>query len=197
MKKNWRTIVSISRTRSRKMQLCRNLRKVYQRRATVGRLNRINVYVPSRLVNFFILLITIYRKINIQTEVYECSIRIRIEVETKETIELTDTRAPLAHSNDYSRSNFVYFRWYVIVTEIVRFCLRKITILRKLGRGARAVSVSLLRLYPFISNILEYKYTFASNVFQWKYEVTIKLSMFIVGTMWRPAFISFFFHIGN
>lgn len=31
-----------------------NLRRVYQRRAIVGRLNKINVYVPSWLVNFFI-----------------------------------------------------------------------------------------------------------------------------------------------
>lgn len=34
--------------------------------------------------------------------------------------------------------------------EIIRFCLGKITILRKLGRGARPVSVSLLRYYASI-----------------------------------------------
>lgn len=54
------------------------------------------------------LLINIYRKINIQAEIYGCPIQVGREVETKETIELADTREP--HSNDCLRNKFVYFR---------------------------------------------------------------------------------------
>lgn len=74
------------------------------------------------------LLINIYRRINIQAEIYGCPIWVWREVETKETIELADTRAPLPHSSDCLRNNFVYFQWCIIIMEIVRFCLGKITI---------------------------------------------------------------------
>lgn len=66
------------------------------------------------------------------------------------------------------------------------FLLRENYNFRKLGRGARSVSVSLLRYYIHLYNTYwDTKDTFASNVFQLEYQVTIKLSvnMFIIGTM--------------
>jgi hypothetical protein len=118
----------------------------------VGRFNRINVYVPSRLVSFFIsdcwrsiyiLYCICTQKINIWTEVYERLRRRKVERDYCDNRHMN----AITHSSDCSADDFVFFRWKSYRRPFVSAWGKSQFVVNLVVK--RVVSVSQLRLHWF------------------------------------------------